>query len=313
MSKINLGVIGLGHIFNEHYKVILKIKEFNISGVFTKTNKNSFKFARKNKSVKVYKTIDEMMRDNHIQAVIVLVSPDESFNVIKKIIPYRKIFFTEKPVGLNFKQAKELLRLANKYKTLNMVGYNRRFYSVFEKGIEHIKKKGELYGILIEGHERFWKIKKRKTGKLLYNWIYANSTHTIDLLRYFGGEFDKIFSIKNSIYNINGDQFSMILKSKKKIIATYVSNWYSPGGWSVKLFGDRISAVFDPLEKGYLIDHRFNKTIIQPSKNDTEFKPGFYKQLIFFKKLILDKKLHWPAQDIKETFETVKITKKILS
>ena len=33
---------------------------------------------------------------------------------------------------------------------------------------------------------------------LIDKWIYANSSHTIDLLRFFGGEFQKVHTLKNS-------------------------------------------------------------------------------------------------------------------
>ena len=39
-----------------------------------------------------------------------------------------------------------------------MVALNRRFYSVFNKGINFLKKNGGISGFLVEGHERFWKI-----------------------------------------------------------------------------------------------------------------------------------------------------------
>ena len=63
---------------------------------------------------------------------------------------------------------------------------------------EILAKKGKIFGILIEGHEKFWKIKKIINQKLIDKWIYANSSHTIDLLRFFGGEFQKVHTLKNS-------------------------------------------------------------------------------------------------------------------
>ena len=67
-----------------------------------------------------------------------------------------------------------------------MVGLNRRFYSVFHKGIKKINEKGKLLGLHIEGHERFWKINNILSSKIRNNWIYVNSIHTIDLLNFFG-------------------------------------------------------------------------------------------------------------------------------
>jgi len=148
---------------------------------------------------------------------------------------------------------------------------------------------------------------------LLANWIYANSTHTIDLLRFFGGEYNKIYTLKKSFKQKNGDHFSMILRSNKNIIATYISNWYSPDGWSIKLFGNGITIIFNPLEKGYVIDKNFKVSNIEPSKFDKNFKPGFYEQMINFKSLIKSKKLKWPAQDMTQAFKSVDLIRQILN
>ena len=158
-----------------------------------------------------------------------------------------------------------------------------------------INSKGGITSILIEGHERFWKIDKKRNKKLLENWIYANSTHTIDLLRFFGGDYKKIYTLKKSFKQKNGDHFSMILRSNKNIIATYISNWYSPDGWSINLFGNGITIIYNPL------------------KIDKNFKPGFYEQMISFKSLIKSKKLKWPAQDMTQAFKSVELIRKIIN
>ena len=312
MSKIGLGVIGLGYIFKEYLKVISMIKDYEIIGGITKSNIKAKNFAKLKSNFVVYNDLNEMMSDYRITAVLVLVNPQETFNVLKKIIPYQKFIFVEKPIGLNFNETKKIKSLFLKYKTPNMIGFNRRFYSVFKKGLKIINSKGGVHSILIEGHERFWKVDKKRNKKILDNWVYANSSHTIDLLRFFGGEFNEVYSFKKTINEKNGDNFTMILKSKKNILATYISNWYSPGGWSVKLFGNGITVVFDPLENGYILNKKFEKKYIEPSNYDKDYKPGFYQQMIFFKSLIKNNKLSWPAQDIVDAFKTVSLIKKIL-
>lgn len=312
MSKIGLGIIGLGHIFKDYLKVISDIKDFEIVGAITKSNVKTRKFAKLKKNFFVYNSLDQMMLDNRINAVLVLVSPEETFKVLKVIVPYKKFIFIEKPIGLNFEETKKIKTLFLKYKTPNMIGFNRRFYSVFKKGLKIINSKGGIHSILIEGHERFWKIDKKRNKKILNNWIYANSSHTIDLLRFFAGEFNKIYSFKKSVNKKNGDNFSMILKAKKNILATYISSWYSPGGWSIKLFGNGITVIFEPLEQGYILNTKFKKKNIKPSKYDIIYKPGFYEQMISFRSLIRNNKLIWPAQDVVNAYKSVALIKKIL-
>ena len=71
-----------------------------------------------------------------------------------------------------------------KHSVPNIVGYNRRFYSVFDKGLKILEKNGRINSILIEGHERLWDLKKLNIKNYLKNWNYLNSSHTIDLLRF---------------------------------------------------------------------------------------------------------------------------------
>ena len=62
---------------------------------------------------------------------------DQIFVTSKKILKYKIPLFIEKPPGLNIKQLQELNFLSKKYKTSNLVGYNRRYYSIIQK----VKKK----------------------------------------------------------------------------------------------------------------------------------------------------------------------------
>lgn len=193
-----------------------------------------------------------------------------------------------------------------------MVGLNRRFYSIFNKGKKIIKKNGKLLGITIEGHERFWKIKNRLNNNIKNHWGYANCIHTIDLLRFFGGEFKNVYSLKSKYVENNGDQFISVMKSNKGVLCTYISHWYSPEGWSVRLFGEKITAIYKPLENGVWIDNNFRKHKIIPDKVDTLYKPGFFYQMDNFKKMILNKKLEWPGQSLIDSYQSMLLVYKIL-
>ena len=128
-------------------------------------------------------------------------------------------FFVEKPPGLNFSEIKKLCKKLKKYKLKNMVGYNRRYYSNFKKGLKLINDKGGLLGLIVEGHERFWKITDKISNVNRENWLYSNSSHTIDLLRFFGGEIKECSinpnfkEYRSNVYN-NGSK-QIIIKQEK--------------------------------------------------------------------------------------------------
>ena len=242
---------------------------------------------------------------------MVLVSSDEIFEVSKNLIQTKIPIFIEKPPGLVPEQTKILAEMANNYATSTFVGFNRRYYSIFHKGIKIINEHGRLLGLSVEGHERFWKIMEGEfSDNIRNNWIYANSTHTIDLLRFFGGEIknQKVFTKK--IKEDNGDQFVASMEFDSGILGTYTSHWYSPGGWVIKLFGEGVTVKFKPLEKGQWIDKDFGVHEISVDEVDKKFKPGFYRQMEAFITMIKTGELIWPGVDLNSALKTMEVASK---
>ena len=107
---------------------------------------------------------------------------------------------------------------------------------------------------------------------------------------------------KNNYVNTN-------FEFTNSIIGNYLSYWDSPGGWSIKLYGNKKTIVFDPLENGYIIDEKFKKKIIHFDKFDKKFKPGLYLQAKEFVKLLKNQKNNSP--NLLTSYNTMKICQKI--
>jgi len=260
----------------------------------------------------VCNNVDELIKKCAVDALLVFVSADQVFTVTEKLIPQQIPLFIEKPPGLVPEETDTLFKLADENGTKNMVGYNRRFYSVFHKGIEIIKKSGRLLGVSVEGHERFWKVVNRKPQNILDNWLYANSTHTIDLLRFFGGEITSFNTISKSFKERNGDQFVATAEFESGSLGTYTAYWYSPGGWSVTLYGEGVTVIFKPLEESKWIDTNFTEYKIEPDELDKKYKPGFYGQLKAFCNMLKNGSLEWPGQDLAGALKTMQLAQKLL-
>ena len=311
MSKIKLGIIGAGFISEKHLEVLSSFDNISIEAISSRTQSKAKKLAKKFNIKFIYKNYLDFFSKLNLDGILILVSAENIYKITKVLLKYKKPLFIEKPIGLNISETEKLINLNKKYKTPTMVGLNRRFYSVFHKGIKKINEKGKLLGMHIEGHEHFWKIKNNLSGKIRNNWIYINSIHTIDLLNFFGGKIIKSYNIVNQYNEKKGDNFISIIKFKSGTLGSYNSFWYSPGGWTVTLFGEGITIKFSPLENGTIITNKFIAKKIIPSKEDVNFKPGFYKQMQYFLKLIKNKKNTWPAISIENVYESVKTAKMI--
>ena len=312
-NKMKIAIVGAGYIARKYLETLTALEEYKVVGIYSKTYVTSKKLYKEFKIKNLYKSIEELINDNEINAIFILVSYDQIFKITKKLLPLKIPLLIEKPTGTSFEEANTLANLSIKYKTKNMVALNRRFYSIFNKGLEVINKHGGIKNIVVEGHERFWKIENAIPKRDIKKWIYINSIHNIDLLRFFGGEIKSLNKIKKKDILKNGNQFLALINFKNNMSGLYHSNWYAPGGWSVKLFGNGITVIFSPLEKGYYLDINLKKTYLKPSQQDKKYKAGFYLQLKAFSDYVLLNKKHKSIQnlqDVKKTMSLIKLIQK---
>ena len=311
LKVINIGIIGIGSIFNSYLKIIKLNKRISLKAISSRTESKLISVSKKHKIPKVYTNYKLMIEKENLDAVFILVSADQIFKVTKSLLKYQIPLLIEKPPGLSLEETSVLADLSKRYNTKNMVGLNRRFYSNFHKGIEVINKYGGIQNIIIEGHERFWKIKDNVTKKQRETWIYGNGIHNIDLLRFFGGEIKSIKTIKKNKLEKNGDQFLSLINFKRNISGVYIANWYSPGGWSVKLLGEGVTVVFQPLENAYYMKQDMKKIYLTPSKFDKIYKPGLYKQILAFLDYVESGNINSSAQTLNDVKKTISLIKKI--
>ena len=70
-----------------------------------------------------------------------------------------------------------------------------------------------------------------------------------------------------------------------------IPSWYSPGSWTVQLFGEGVSVEFNPLEYAIWKDSKLKEHKITPDSYDLKFKPGFYRQMLTFVSMLKTGKL----------------------
>jgi predicted dehydrogenase len=300
-------LIGFGDIAEKHVPVLRELG-CEITGLITKNYEKALEKAKKFEIPCVYKSIEEIP-SNACDFFMVLTSADMIAPTLKKVIPLKKPILTEKPVGLSTNEIQEVLDIHGNFKTPVMVGVNRRFYSIFHQALRFLKDKDKpLEAIKIEAPERLSNINNPKFNDVIRkNWMFANSIHCVDLIRFFCGD------VKELQVNSNPTKFlfSSLGTSINDINFTYVSNWKSTGYWTVTMYADDVKIVFSPLEKGKIIEKN-KETEILPSVEDIKFKPGFYFQLShFLKNLQSAHEWAWPASDLNDHKKTLNLIEQI--
>lgn len=300
-------LVGFGDIAPKHLEVL---KEFNceVVGIVTRNYDKAVIKGKTHGIEKVYKSIDSISKDE-FDFFTILVNPENNQEVLRQVIPFKKPILIEKPVTFSSSSLNQIIDFNAKYSCNIMVAMNRRFYSVFHKGLKYLQEKDKkIDAVLIDAPERFSDINLPKFNEIVRkNWMFSNSIHCVDLIRFFGGDVNKI--------EVNSEPkkfvYSAIGHCNNDVNFTYVSNWKSPGSWSVTLYSDETKIVYNPLENGMIFEKN-DKKIIESSYEDRKFKPGFYFQLNHFIENILhNNKLKWPAPDLQDHNKTIKLIESI--
>ena len=115
MSKVfKVGLIGCGHIAETYFRAHKYFNNFKIIKCADIKEKASKKCA------KIYniesKTVNQLIKDKQIEIILNLTPPKAHYIISKKALLHGKHVYSEKPMAINLKDGKELLKIANKKK-----------------------------------------------------------------------------------------------------------------------------------------------------------------------------------------------------
>lgn len=315
-APLRLGLIGAGNIARQHLAAAARVGRslgVEVAGIASRTRAKAEALAAEFGVPRVFDTPAELVASARPHGLMVLVSVDQMAPMATTCLDFGLPLFLEKPVGLSAAEAEGVAQAAAAKGVPNMVGYNRRHYSIFARGLARVLERGRLLAVHVEGNERMGVVRGlgRFSEEVLRGWIFANGTHTIDLLRHFGGEPCEVHAVCASLREPLGDQFAACLRFPCGALGTYTANWYSPGGWGVVLKGEGVTAEFKPLETCRVTYADGTVETLEPDADDAAVKPGFCGQLGAFAGLVRTGRLAPPSQDLFGALETMRLAERL--
>ena len=307
MKKINVGIIGTGKIAQVYVDIFKKLK-INVKIICARNKKKLENFCKINKIKQNTLNINDLLHED-IDGIVSCVSPTSSFNVARKLSSFKGSILFEKPVGLNYIQT---LKIKSLYKNKNLfVALNRRYLSAVVKSKKIIDKINEIKFFSFYDQENTIKAKKNGHKKdTIKNWMYANSIHLVDLINYYVNSKIKRIENKNFLFKKHKIYFSIIY-FKNGDIVEFKSFWNKPAPWKINIFTNKKFLQLKPIEKLSITNLNLKNSIkFKKDDIDNNFKPGFYRQCVDFKKEMQKKN---NLVNIEQYLHSVKLTKKIFS
>lgn len=182
------------------------------------------------------------------QAVFVLPSVMRTVEVATQCLDRGLHVFVEKPPGIRAEETRELARLARTRGVLSMVGFNRRFHPLVAAAREVITRSGNPSAIIAE----WWKpLLMDDMGRsfpvpVLEHLLSVTTIHSVDLLRFLGGEVDEIQAMGGRYYSPHLDAMYALMRFKSGGTGILLSNYHTTKlerlqvhgeGWLVELSG----------------------------------------------------------------------------
>lgn len=286
---MNIWIIGAGTIAQEYAKVLNSLGYDYIVIGRGKQSANTFK-ETVGKEV-VTGGLDSFLKTNPQiadKAIIATNLDTLSQNTIKLINFGIKDIFCEKPGFLYPEECAKVYSVAKEKKANVFYAYNRRFFASVIKAQEIVNEDGGIKSFNFEFTEWGHVIESLNKPKgELENWMYANSSHVIDLAFFLGGEPVEFSSYtageltwhKPAIFAGSG-------VTDKGALFCYQANWAAPGRWGVELLTSKHRLYLRPMEQ--LQIQNIGSVAINPveidDSLDKEYKPGFYLETKTFLK-----------------------------
>ncbi len=135
MSKLKVGVIGVGSLGQHHARVYSEIKDVELVGVADSDPQRAGEIASKNKT-RAFSDYRELLKQT--QAVSVVVPTSLHYQVAKEVISAGNHLLLEKPITSKIAEAEELVALAEKKSVKLQVGHIERFNPAIRAASEHI-------------------------------------------------------------------------------------------------------------------------------------------------------------------------------
>lgn len=182
--RIRLGVIGCGRVAQAHLAATENLKaEVELIAVADSDEKRA-KEAKDRFGAKTFTSrFEEILHLPEIEAVIIALPNHLHHPVTLKATKTKKHILVEKPMALNTKQAKEMVKVAKRNGVTLMVAQSRRFSDAVFELQKHLPEIGHLFRIQISFLVSFpspptpWWKRSEEAGGLV---IFLQGSHSID-------------------------------------------------------------------------------------------------------------------------------------
>ena len=198
--SVPIGCIGAGFIMTDCHLVSYNAAGLNVIGIASRTPGRAQAAAARYAIPNVFDLHQALLADKRIQVIDIAVPPDVQLEVIREAVrhPHIRGILAQKPLGINYQQAREIVSLCESAGVALAVNQNMRFdHSV--RACKMLLDRGDLGEPILATIDMravpHWMPWQERLG-----WVTLRimSIHHLDTFRYWLGNPDRVFASTSS-------------------------------------------------------------------------------------------------------------------
>lgn len=195
--SVGIGCIGAGFIMADCHLVAYRAAGLNPVAIASRRPEQARQVAARHAIDRAYGSYRELLADRRVEVVDIAVPPDALLSVVTDVVrhaPHVRGILAQKPLGVNYAQAVEMVRLCNEAGVMLAVNQNMR-YDQSVRACKTLLDRGELgQGVLATIDMRaipHWMPWQRRQG-----WVTLRimSIHHLDAFRFWFGDPRRVFA-----------------------------------------------------------------------------------------------------------------------
>src|SRR3982751_1253023 len=195
--SVGIGCVGAGFIMADCHLVAYRAAGFNPVAIASQDPAKAKAVAARHSIPKAYDRYEQLLKDPRVEVLDVAVPPDVQFDVIRAAVAHKdhvRGILAQKPLGMDYAQAKETVRLCEDAGITLAVNQNMRFdHSV--RGCRSLLDRGDL-GTPVLGTIDMRAIPHWMPWQQRLGWVTLRimSIHHLDTFRFWFGDPVRVFA-----------------------------------------------------------------------------------------------------------------------
>jgi len=232
---MKIGVIGLGKMGLLHAGILNTFDDVEIFSIAEKEELITKYVKQAIPTTTVYNDYNKMLNSETLDLVYITTPTVSHFPIMLLCIDKNFNFFVEKPLSMNFDEAKEICSKLHKTNLIHGVGYNIRFLDTFSKTKSLLDNKilgtissvnSSMFSSTVTSKHSGWRFKKQTSGG---GALLELGCHLIDLLLWYFGKIDTVNGEISSIFSSVEDSAKMSMTFSNGINGKLETSWSAKG------------------------------------------------------------------------------------